>query len=458
MGLGTRYKDPEKNRFAKTNLFFESNPYMLTQDPTVIGFRLMFDWTSPLLNIQDPDNKNTAHSYLLSIGETERAKYLKKFVTVLKYIDSEMSWYFQTIEGLDEAWKRDFMSPTKEGDITIGCLEDTTLKMTGLIDLYRKACFDYNTAREVVPSNLRKFDLFVYVLDGVLRPELKDDITVASLKKKFEELTVPSVDDIKDKFRNNNDLKLPIHDATRVIFNFHKCELNLESGSGLFSSLSNADFTTSGQSLKIGYRNVSESNLYTIFGSGDNYQNNEVIDAIRGGMDLKALDSNELGENLTFLADKAAQVLAANAKRIGRNLADKVETKAANLMLKTIGALLGNRKSLKNDTKDVDGILTTMVDSPSNNNTEQLGKGIGNGNTGSASLVNDTNSASGNVYPGANSNDLEEGMGSKPSGNVTSGASLANGTPHVTVPQPSESAPNEVNEGMDTPPSGNVYE
>ncbi len=420
MGIGTRYKDPEKNRFAKTNLFFESNPYILTQDPTVIGFRLMFDWTSPLLNIEDPDNKNTAHSYLLSIGETERAKYLKKFVTVLKYIDSEMSWYFQTIDGLDEAWKRDFISPAKVGDITIGCLEDTTLKMTGLIDLYRKACFDYNSVREIVPSNLRKFDLSVYVLDGVLRPELKDDITVASLKKKFEELTSPPKEEGEEdaRFTNNNDFKLPIHDATRVIFNFHKCELNLESGSGLFSGLSNAEFTTSGQSLKIGYHNVSETNLYTIFGSGDDYQNNEVIDAIRGGMDLAALDNNELGKNLTFVADKAAQVLAANAKRIGRNLADKVETKAANLMLKTIGAFLGNRRSLKNDTKDVNGILTTIGDSPSNNDTEQLGKGIDNGNIGSASLVNDTKSAGGNIYPGANSNDVEEGLGSDVGGNV----------------------------------------
>lgn len=174
-------RDPGIVKFQKTNLYYTDEKYLLYQDPTWLGFKLFFHFDQPdsrLLyagpsngNLGTPVIKNTAYSYLTNIGETERAKYLSKFVNHLREINRKTPWFFQTIDGLSEAWKRGYQDegfkPLLPADrkITIGCLESIDLRMTALMDLYRKACFDWRFRREVVPWNLRTFSVWIYVYE-----------------------------------------------------------------------------------------------------------------------------------------------------------------------------------------------------------------------------------------------------------------------------------------------------
>jgi hypothetical protein len=133
-------------------------------DPTFLGFLLLFDWTSPhdptgsyylgggspllaggideSVAGSDPSSwnppKGTAMDYLKRTEEFTRMKYLNAFINTLKSINYYMPWYWQSIEGLEELWKwKHFEDPYRGGDdamLKIACLESIDLKVTALMD------------------------------------------------------------------------------------------------------------------------------------------------------------------------------------------------------------------------------------------------------------------------------------------------------------------------------------
>lgn len=120
--------------------------------------------------------KNTAYNYLLLNAEYERALMLKSFITLLSEINSSSPWYFQEISGLDTALERkifsegEFKLEDKPRQITIKCLHDAYDNRIGtLLDLYRSVCFSYTEKKEVVPANLRKFNMGVLVFNAPIR-------------------------------------------------------------------------------------------------------------------------------------------------------------------------------------------------------------------------------------------------------------------------------------------------
>lgn len=119
---------------------------------------------------------NTAYNYLLLNDELERAEYLKKFLMLLSDISSDSPWYFQEITGLDAALERKVFSDgelkleDKPRQITIKCLNDAYDNRIGmLLDLYRAACFSYQNKKEIVPANLRKFNMGILVFNAPIR-------------------------------------------------------------------------------------------------------------------------------------------------------------------------------------------------------------------------------------------------------------------------------------------------
>jgi hypothetical protein len=398
-----KYKDPEQSRFSKTNMFFETNPLIFTQDPSAIGFKLMLDPNSPLFSLED-GNRNCAYNYLISIGETERAAYLKKFIEVFKFMLNDMPWYFQTIDGLDEAWKRDFNSPRVHGELTIGCLDDITFKMTGLIDLYRKACFDWANTREVVPHNLRKFGLMVYVheikmITGLDSFKPQDSLAdrVGEFKKSFAEDKNAAIAGAFAKVTGQNDKSIDIQSTTRMLFHFHKCTINLESGSKIFSSLSNSDPTSGSQELKLEYHGVEEKNVYKIFGEGT------IGDVVTGALDLGALDIPVGGApfDLDAALLKVEEVATNLARGFVNNQIDSAKAKAGSIILNAIG---GQSPSLANALKRITGSPTNSNNESSSLSNDTIDSSKTDGIGGPAtelgvSLTNKTKSGpAGNVY------------------------------------------------------------
>ena len=149
----------------------DNNLYTLVEDDS------NSDGKEPLCKnkaaVNDAQLVSCAYNYLLRNNELKRAALLKNFVELLSDINSKTPWYFREITGLDEAVsKKGFFESPKIEDtrkqITITCLADSVdTRIGNMLDMYRSACYSWQTKREIVPANLRKFDMGIYVF---LRP------------------------------------------------------------------------------------------------------------------------------------------------------------------------------------------------------------------------------------------------------------------------------------------------
>jgi hypothetical protein len=438
IGIGpkARYTDETLNRFQKTNLLYTTDKYMLFQDPTHLGFKFLFEFDQPTSGLLSRyDDVNTAMGYLSRLGDEYRMNYLNKFVTQLENINRKCPWFFQTIEGLDQAWKRgyneaDFKAALpKDRKITIGCEESIDLRMTTLMDFYRKACFDWNMRREVVPWNLRTFTVYVFIYEARTinvtgRPSPSGMLDFSKLlglsdinKKQQEEnkKLLGETDDDKKKgalsqaresIQNtvNSIKKDPINGIknalnpkavegidsintriSHVMFKFNLCEWLPDESSEVFTKVSNIISDRASQKIAFSYRDVQEINLNNIYSS-----DLRVRDAIIGQLKLASLDVPYVddpnkgpgGWSLESVLNNAGVGVLAPFATMAADAAEKlVASYAGKLLMGNIyGFSLGN--ALSSAGSVLSGDPTSMVQGAS----QLIGQ-----LTPSKSLRNDTN-------------------------------------------------------------------
>jgi len=317
----TRYTDPSMNTFKKTNMYYATDPMLRYQDPTYLGFKLFFLFDQPGCGLlSELDLPNTAYHYLINRGYTAKAEYLLKFIQLFKKINSTTPWFFQSIEGLDEAWKHLYQEAdfkpliAKDRKITINCLDESIdLRITALMDLYRKACFDWPNRREIVPLNLRQFKIGVYVYEGrninrsgtpVRYSDMKDPGGIAAIvpsekdkaqkqkvedeKKRMDILLGPDPNSSESTQSNTQDYINP--NISRILLNFEYCEFMPDDSNGTLAAISNKEFALKAQKIVFSYRNVSEDNIYRF------HHDKSVTDTVIGTLDGLALDNPALLE------------------------------------------------------------------------------------------------------------------------------------------------------------------
>ena len=166
---------------------------------------------------------DTAWAYLKNNYEDERADKLEKFITLLSNISSECPWYFQEISGLETALERnqvnDFKFEEARKKIQIKCLPDSHDQKIGtLLSLYREIVWSWTMKREVLPANLRKFDMSLFIWEspvyGVHRG--KGDAFLDE--------------------RSTNEFS-----ASYKLIEFHNCEIDYNSIKTGFSSINNKE-------------------------------------------------------------------------------------------------------------------------------------------------------------------------------------------------------------------------
>lgn len=121
---------------------------------------------------------NSAWAYLKNNDENERAYKLEQFVTLLSNINSESPWYFSSVGGLQEALERkqvtdDKMEIGERKKLSLTCLPDAyDNRITTLLELYRDITWSWSLKKEIIPANLRKFDMAIYLFEAPERDML----------------------------------------------------------------------------------------------------------------------------------------------------------------------------------------------------------------------------------------------------------------------------------------------
>ena len=319
MKTNQRYRDKAKNAFAKSNLFYANGSFLGIQDPTVFGFKLFFHFdniASPLLCGATTDINsaptNSAAGFLKSIKDEQRLYYLEKFLYLLSGVNSQTPWYFQSLAGLKEAWALPIDKPYIGDDkkLEIECMESIDLRVTALMDLYRKACYDWKNRREVVPSNLRKFRLSVFVYEARVfgNPNSIANVEAPSptpnagyggnIQGDAARQNAALVSRLIGKDETRNDPNTPNVNVvmgaqmstTRNLFHFDFCEFDMNQASHL-DTVSNMEPAEIKQKIAIKYGEVEEENMYNFWTASD-----PITSAYVRTLDRVALDDPQFQE------------------------------------------------------------------------------------------------------------------------------------------------------------------
>jgi hypothetical protein len=174
-----------------SNFFNDRDRWMkgigdITSEPNWMYFKVFFDFNTTnglfggIVNEKDGNVRKISATSALGfylqwaghyMAENAKARMvsLQKFVKTLNYISNYAPWFFTAIEGLDSL-AIDLQTPLKDRSFKIKCAPDAIdMRLTTLFDFYKFACFDYVNFKEMLPANLRKFNMSIMFFSVPLR-------------------------------------------------------------------------------------------------------------------------------------------------------------------------------------------------------------------------------------------------------------------------------------------------
>lgn len=177
--------DTPSHKYFKILFYFGSTPEMYATD-SASGF-LAPTWEY-FKDTQKTDfyNYNSAWAFLKMNDEQERAEKLEQFITLLSDINTYSPWYFSAVGGVQEALERKVADDGKlelseNKKLTITCIPDAfDNRISSLLELYRDITWSWANKKEIVPANLRKFDMALYIFEAPERRWHKDTDIIGS--------------------------------------------------------------------------------------------------------------------------------------------------------------------------------------------------------------------------------------------------------------------------------------
>ena len=273
----------QNEAFRKAGLFRKGTqlsalPY---QDPTYLGFLLLFQWndvkvTTNTNSTSTPDaiissplfDPSGAEAYLTRLVQANdkfkpKLDALMAFKKGLENINLNMPWYWQSIAGLDKLQAYDPNEPYigKDGnELAIGCLESINLAITGLMRNYRKAVFDEETWSYVIPPNLRKFSVKIYVSD--IRP-LFNEATDTKTQPSTTQLGNVSNFNVDPNAESKNlqpkEVDIDLVGSNKkpyLAFQLTNCEWNMQTGVSAFAEVKNDAPEMASQAIAFKYERL----------------------------------------------------------------------------------------------------------------------------------------------------------------------------------------------------------
>lgn len=381
---------PSAYEFAKTFVTpFTStngggNGVTSLDDPTYLGFNIRFDILSPLFNgatsgnpqppappgndalISEPSTTNTptelladqsAVGYLNAVGQTTRASYLRAFVQGILEVQKSRPYYFQTIEGITEAYNKTmdmtdpFLGSKNDGGIIIGLLEAIDLKVTALFNLYKLACYDVKYRRNIIPANLRYFDVYVDIIEIRKFNSVRRATTASNPN---------SPDNDSTRFVNNN--------TSVLTFRFSECTFDPAASSQVFANVANdksGAFATS--SMKWSYGKVEMESQFSGYNSalkdtglmqpsginGKINLQNKIIDKAdfsKEGIGGNINSQNKITNKANFSREQITNTVKNKLNSLGENTMKGARANAERTINSfTQGLAFGNAFGLRND-------------------------------------------------------------------------------------------------------------
>lgn len=227
----------------------ESLPIMhRLSDPTSIMFRLFFHFGAKVGLLADDSNKDSALAFLNRVGETWRYDLLRKTIDTLSEINSSMPWMFQSIEGIGNIVNRHWGHHYINDVIDISTLEAIDFKIAAINNAIKMVVFDDRKRLFVLPPNLRKFSMSIYIYDsGVYAPFNKEGNTYDFLPNAGAYLNPSTIN--------------------HILIDLGNCTLEHDSGNQFFKEVSVNPSSQATNNLKIRYEQAVVSGLFrTIYG------------------------------------------------------------------------------------------------------------------------------------------------------------------------------------------------
>ncbi len=269
---------------------------------------------------------NSALYFLLANGEYERAEYLNTFLELLSDINVKSPWYFQTLTGLAEGlqqhkdgkWKIDesVLPPYK---LEIGLLQDSLDTRIGtMLDAYRSACFSATMKKEIVPANLRKFNMGIYIASTPIASLHRDKTIGGSM---------------------GSDSQLPKNTVSYKYFELRGCEIDATESYST-ENISNATPFNMTHKLVIRYSSIYEESYNHIMGKL--ITDNIITDTVKNAKVTKD-QANKIVNQKTVEQTQRSGFLTNAARQLVAFGTDKVTSAIKRLYLGNIYTVSGKR-------------------------------------------------------------------------------------------------------------------
>tara|TARA_R100000541_G_scaffold7648_6_gene15320 strand:- start:3815 stop:5287 length:1473 start_codon:yes stop_codon:yes gene_type:complete len=311
---------PFAKRFVQnsnTNDGSGNNAVTALDDPTYLGFSLMFDILSPLFNAAQignvpaadvPDQpaataldtvagniteglngiregigdalgiKNfggqqgdsapgqsgpneypsepSAVGYLAKIGEARRAKYLKAFIQGIQEVVKTRPYYFQTIAGLLEAWGKSTEFGVDPYTGTVDSKDGITVGCLEAVDLKITGLFNlYRMA--VYDERMKRFVLPKNLMRFDVYVDVHEIRRFVTTRNWLKALNTGDASPESSKYVNEN--------TSRVRFKFTECTFDPSASGKVFESVTNAGGTVASTEIKFGYGVMELQSQYSGF-------------------------------------------------------------------------------------------------------------------------------------------------------------------------------------------------
>jgi hypothetical protein len=241
-------------------------------DPLTLCFKLMIDFDKPYGLFASEDNVDSALAYLKRIGDVVRYEMLKHWIDIFTTFIRKYDFLITGCEGVDVIVNAKAHEAFTENDkITFNIRETSDMLVQSLLTQYRRIWYDSNRGVEVLPANLRRFDIFILIYNaGYYNMGLYDAMEANGLEydRDVETKIYPTLKKLSEKyFVEKSDYK----------FNHHLIEIqdasinNEESGKSFFATLTNeqtSDYVKN--TLVLNFRFASYKGIFNnIFGEFD---------------------------------------------------------------------------------------------------------------------------------------------------------------------------------------------